>query len=341
MKSINKDAFVKAFILVGFAIWIYYLLLSGSIDLYLSPSLTWLSKLSAILLITLTIATLIPSKHASKHCCCGHNHPFTSEHSHGPIKYDHSHSTLNLMKITIFCVPLLLGFIVKPQVLDSTTLVNSINTAGSLPFYITPFSEPNKLSATPKWPDWQSFAFKITGLVNNKLILNKGFTNSLSSSNPKVNYNISPSSLKSDKSALKTKLINPAALNLAETDLMQLALSDNPGQIYNHSYRLTGFVYKDPRLAKNQFVITRYVITCCIIDAQPIGIIAESPFATNLQANTWLEVEGVLKKRNINDLDKINPVHNFQAAENTAPYFIVTKLKKISTPKSPYLTAPQ
>lgn len=110
---------------------------------------------------------------------------------------------------------------------------------------------------------------------------------------------------------------------------------------YNQSYRLTGFGYKDPRLGKNQFVITRFVITCCIIDAQSIGIIAESPDAPNLKANTWLEVEGVLKEHTINDSNEIKPVYNFQAAENTAPYFIATKWKIISTPKAPYLTAPQ
>lgn len=320
MKHIQKDVVIKAVILAGFAIWLIHLLLSGSIELYISPKLTWLSKLSVILLIALTLATLIPSNHGSKHSCCGHGHSHSSEH-------DHSHTDLSLGKILIFCFPLLLGFTVKPQPLDSMTLANSINTAGSLPFYVTQSSQSNKLSTAPKWPDWQSLASKFTGRV--------------APSNPKVNNNVTPSTPKSESSKLPNKLGKPISSAVKETDLVQLALNDNPDQIYNQSYRLTGFVYKDPKLAKNQFVITRFAITCCIVDAQPIGIIAESPDAPNLKADTWLEVEGVLKKSNIKDSNKIKPVYNFQAAENTYPYFIVTKLKRISTPQDPYLTVSQ
>lgn len=36
------------------------------------------------------------------------------------------------------------------------------------------------------------------------------------------------------------------------------------------------------------------VIACCVADATPIGIIAETPDALNFESDTWLEVEGVL-----------------------------------------------
>lgn len=335
MKPIQKDILIKAVIMAGFTIWLIHLLMSGSIELYISPKLTWLSKLSAILFIFLTLAILIPSKHRKEHGCCGHGTTctFGHEHSHSDedhhlhsSEHDHSHMTLNLAKILIFCVPLLLGFAVKPQVLDSMTLANSINTAGALPFYMTQFSESNKHSSVPQWPVLQSLACQITGKQ--------------SPSNQKVYNNVTPST-KPVNNNLPNNAVKLANSSVKDIDLVQLALNDNPDQIYNQSYRLTGFVYKDPRLAKNQFVITRFVITCCIVDAQPIGVIAEFPDAANLKVDTWLEVEGVLKKRNIKDSNKIKPVSNFQAAENTAPYLVVTKLKRISTPQDPYLTVSQ
>lgn len=336
MKHIQKDELIKTLILAGFSIWLIYLLQTSNIDLYISPNLTWLSKLSAILLIILTFATIIPSKHGSKYSCCEHHrgsctlehgHFHTLEHKHLHSSEDeHSHSTLSLAKVLIFCVPLLLGFAVKPQLLDSKTLANSINTAGTLPFYVTQFAPPKQPESTVQWPNWQSLASRITGkepsstlMVNNSTTL---------STKPRNNH-------------LSNDPVKPVNSTVKETDLVQLALTDHPDQIYNQSYRLTGFVYKDPRLTKNQFVITRFVITCCIVDAQPIGIIAESPDAATLKADSWLEVEGVLKNRSIIDSDKIKPVYNFQAAENTAPYFVVTKFKKISTPKDPYLTVTQ
>ncbi|WP_407313144.1 DUF1980 domain-containing protein [Desulfosporosinus sp. SB140] len=205
MIPFKKDESVKAVILIGFVIWIIYLLHSGNINLYLSPNLTWLSKVSAIFLILLTAAILLPAKHTSAHCCCGHTHSHTSGHNH-------AHAALGLSKILIFCVPLLLGFTAKPQVLDSTTLLNSINTAGALPFFV----------ARP------SLAGQFNAPVTNPV---QPVNTPAAPAAPIIPTNEQPALIDS---------------KITQTDLIQLALSDNPDQIYNHSYRLTGFVYKDP-----------------------------------------------------------------------------------------------
>jgi putative membrane protein len=292
MKHTPKDVFLKTIILAGFAFWLIHLLLSGNIDLYISPKLTWLSKLAALVFTVLALASIIPVGHGPAHTCCEHGH---------------SHDTLNLTTIFIFCVPLLLGFAVKPQVLDSASLANSINTSGSLPFYVSQFSHPNKL--------------------------NTSFPNKTATAPKSGNDNNLPASA--------NKPSKPAGSPARETDLLQLALQDNPDQLYNQAYRLTGFVYKDSKLAGNQFVLTRFVVTCCIVDAQPIGIITELPGSADLKADTWLEAEGVLKKGNLKDSAQIEPVLNFNPEEENVPYFVVTKYKKIAAPKDPYLTISQ
>lgn len=290
MKRMEKDRVLKAIILAGFALWLAYLLVSGRLELYITPKLAWLTKLSAVLLIILAGVALMPSSpgHGSAGRCCEHGH---AHHDHS----DHAHSPLSPMKVMLFVIPLLLGFTVEPQALNSLSLANSVNTLGARPFYVTQFLQPDVISNAPS--------------------------------------NISTTTADKPSSG--------SGGNIAETDLVQLAMNDNPDQIYNQHYRLSGFVYKDPGLAQNQFVITRFVITCCIVDAQPIGIIVESPEASDLKADTWLELEGVLQKRSISGSDKITPVHNFQAAENTAPYLVATKIKVISAPQDPYLTVSQ
>jgi len=105
---------------------------------------------------------------------------------------------------------------------------------------------------------------------------------------------------------------------------------------------MTGFVYKDPGLGKNQFVITRFVIVCCLLDTVPIGIIAESPDASDLKADTWVEAEGVMKMLNtFSAADKIEPLSNFHGPNTDIPYFVITSLKKVPVPKDPYLYPPQ
>lgn len=287
-------AFVQGLILSCFSLMIVYLIMTGTIELYISPNLIWLSKLSAILLAFIVVAKLVPMPHNHRvaKSCCGHDHACPSNHHHPP-------KTNGLLPMIIFIIPLILGFGMQPSVLSSTALSNSINTAGSLSFYAN-----GTRSASADM-------LKESSSQNN--------LNSINSVTPK-----SP---------------NTTAKN---SDLMQLYLSidDHPEQVYDQHWRLTGFVYKDPKLAKNQFVISRFVVTCCIIDATPIGIIAESLDEPNLKGDTWIEVEGLLQKQVVGGSDKIKSVQNFHETDDGVPCLIVTSYKVIAMPKEPYLAPP-
>lgn len=291
MKIQRGFPLVQGLILSCLSLMIVHLILTGTIVLYISSKLIWLSKLSAILLAIIALAKLVPMDHRHDvvHCCCGHDH--ASDH--------HCHKTNGLLPIMIFIIPLILGFGMQPRVLASTALANSINTAGQLSFYANGVK-----SASAD-------------------ILNK------STPQNKVN-SVKP---------LPPKTVNSVAKG---SDLMQLYLNldDHPEQVYNQRWRLSGFVYKDPKLAKNQFVISRFVITCCIVDATPIGIIVESPDASNIKADTWVEVEALLQKRVIDGADKIDSVRNFHETNDGVPCLVVTSCKIIATPKDPYLAPP-
>ncbi|SPF51480.1 conserved membrane hypothetical protein [Candidatus Desulfosporosinus infrequens] len=148
---------------------------------------------------------------------------------------------------------------------------------------------------------------------------------------------------RSDKLSSEVQWSSASVKSVAkDTDLMQLYLNldDHPEQVYNQHWRLTGFVYKDPSLAKNQFVISRFVITCCIVDATPIGIIAESSAAPNLKTDTWVEVDGLLQRRMIDGAHQIEAVQNFHETDEGVPYLVVTSCKIVATPKDPYLAPP-
>ena len=189
----------------------------------------------------------------------------------------------------------------------------------------------DKFSSVVQWPSWLSFFKKD---VSSSAVAN----GTKRASVDMVNKATSQNKINSPK-PLTPKSVNSVA---KESDLMQLYsnIDDHPEQVYNQHWKLTGFVYKDPTLAKNQFVISRFVITCCIVDATPLGIIVESPDAPNLKADTWVEVEGLLEKRVIGGADKINSVHNFHQANDGVPCLVVTSCKIIATPQDPYLAPP-
>ncbi len=56
---------------------------------------------------------------------------------------------------------------------------------------------------------------------------------------------------------------------------------------------LVGFVTPDPSDPKNDFFLTRFVITCCAVDAQPIGVAVYQPgWSAHLSVNEWVQVTG-------------------------------------------------
>jgi len=324
MKIQRGLALVQGIILSCFSLMIVHLIQTGTIVLYISPKVIWLSKFSAILLTIIAIAKLIPTPHnQSVAHSCGHDHACTSAHHH-------SNETKALMPMLIFIIPLMLGFTMQPRVLASTALSNSINTAGLLPYYTMPIPRSEKLKLI-QWPSGLSFVKKD---VDSSATVN----NTKSTSADKLDKSNPQNKLNSVK-PLAPKPVNSVA---KETDLMQLYLNieDHPEQVYNQNWRLSGFVYKDPKLAKNQFVISRFVITCCIVDATPIGIIVESPDAPHLKADSWVEVDGLLQKRIVGGIDNLKSVHNFHETENGVPYLIVTRCKVVAAPKDPYLAPP-
>ena len=64
-----------------------------------------------------------------------------------------------------------------------------------------------------------------------------------------------------------------------------------------------GQYFVDDRCGENQFVVTRIVVTCCLADAEVIGVRAQSPkpftpAARAAKLGPWIEVRGKLKALN-------------------------------------------
>ncbi|MCZ7679411.1 MAG: TIGR03943 family protein [Sandaracinaceae bacterium] len=61
-----------------------------------------------------------------------------------------------------------------------------------------------------------------------------------------------------------------------------------------------GFVYRDPALdGSARFLVARFVMSCCVADAQAIGLTVEWPGAADLQADPWVRVRGTFALRTL------------------------------------------
>lgn len=59
--------------------------------------------------------------------------------------------------------------------------------------------------------------------------------------------------------------------------------------------KVVGFVFRDRRFGAEQFMVARYVISCCVADANVAGMVVRWPKAAALPADQWVEVQGVLQ----------------------------------------------
>jgi putative membrane protein len=72
-----------------------------------------------------------------------------------------------------------------------------------------------------------------------------------------------------------------------------LAQSDDPALFADKTANLTGFVLPDADDPDNVFYVARFVVTCCAVDAQPIGVPVYQPgWSNDYDTDDWVQVEG-------------------------------------------------
>lgn len=86
---------------------------------------------------------------------------------------------------------------------------------------------------------------------------------------------------------------------------------------------VTGFVVNDPALSGDYLFLCRFIITCCAVDASPVGLPIQLADKDESYPNdTWLEVKGKMTTTTI--------------AGKRQLAIVPDSLEKIPTPKDPY-----
>lgn len=94
-------------------------------------------------------------------------------------------------------------------------------------------------------------------------------------------------------------------------------------QFAGKEIELTGFVYREKNLDKNQLVVGRIAVQCCTADATPYGVLTEFPEASGFADDTWVKLKGTLGQTQYNG--------------NTIIKVEVTESEVIPAPDNPYI----
>jgi putative membrane protein len=73
----------------------------------------------------------------------------------------------------------------------------------------------------------------------------------------------------------------------------------------------------------NIFSLSRFIVSCCVVDASPVGILVEYDYNKEFKVNDWLEVKGKFKIIEVNGIKE--------------PVVVPSSVKKINQPDSVYL----
>lgn len=92
--------------------------------------------------------------------------------------------------------------------------------------------------------------------------------------------------------------------------------------------KVSGFVVHLPQLDDNYLMITRFILTCCAVDAYPVGLpVKLETSRENYPPDTWLKIEGRGIVEVLSSEDDIDKRQFVIAAKS---------IEKIPTPKDPY-----
>lgn len=86
--------------------------------------------------------------------------------------------------------------------------------------------------------------------------------------------------------------------------------------ILNQEASVVGFVYQDKRYGEGHFLVTRYMVSCCVADASALGLVVAWPDAPKLENDQWVEVRGVFTRSSLDAWQM--PILNAQAVTPVA-----------------------
>ncbi len=313
----------RAILLAGFAFYIVYLVRAGNLNLYIAQKMQFIVKLSALGLYAVAaqqfytaIRTWFDSSKHDPACDCNHEMPATWGKS--------------LLLYGWFAMPLIIGFTVPDGLLGS-----SMASAKGVQFtpqqIVKPASDVPSVTIVPIENKTPSDDTEPVTDVDNSDIAEVAEPSPLAAN---------PSN--QDKAALDalfptdefTESYAKFGKNLAQQDLIQVTnkqfietlttLDLYRAAFIGKTIQLSGFVYREDTMGKQQFGVSRFAISCCSADASPYGVMVKFGKADTFATDEWVTVTGKLGTTLYNDIEIIQ--------------IDVDKIVKITPPEDPYVS---
>jgi len=139
-----------------------------------------------------------------------------------------------------------------------------------------------------------------------------------------TNRGLNPSApLSANSSAGVTLGLAPADRTILDWQRAFDQPSTGTASLEGQPANVTGFVYHDPRLPDDRFFVSRFVLTCGVVDATPVALLVWWPSAKQLPDDSWVQVSG--------------PVHQDTYAGQPVLRIQAQNVAIVTAPAVPYL----
>lgn len=271
MKSTDQfHTYIRGIILIGYALLMLKLFLTFNLQNFVAPKMHMYLYFSLGVFLVLGAIQIIRGTSSQKdvhHCGCeGHEIP------KGFLRSTFVYS--------LFVFPIVIGFLMPDHLLDSSVAAKrGVKVGNSL------FTTPPK---TDEEPDVSQVEEKEPQQDQNEPTLDS--------------YEEFP--VEKDFDKLKELLGKQEKIIVRDEQYIQTlsVVDENLDEYVGKEIQLTGFVYKDEGFLKDEIVVSRFTVTCCVADASVYGILARDEELGELEPDTWVNISGTIEKTNFNGL---------------------------------------
>lgn len=302
---VNIEAFVKLFVLLGFALFFFIIIQSGTAHLYVHPRIVPYMKfaIAAMGLISLFVARTVFRPQRKK---------------------------ANLAPYLFFILPLLAAFLLPAKAMDTASISGSnfraapiaSNSAQDIDSNIEPAQQTPQIDSIPGEETSND------DMEENADLSDDGSTQITPEDAETGDDFGSDSSGNTDAEgytySIDLKLKGNTVVVDAENFVMWNAeVFNNLEKYTGKRIEIEGKVLKDKELEANEFAVVRFLMACCAADLQPVGLVCRYDGAEELESDTWIKVTGVIEAK------------DYQGEKN--PVIAVDKVEKAEKPADEYV----
>lgn len=307
--DLGFHAYIRGIILFGFALVILGLIITDNMKYYIAPKMMPFIYFSLVMFFVLGIIQIFRSTQKGQNedeidCDCGLDHQVS-----GP-------AWIKVIIYGIFIFPLLMGFVIPDQALNSSVAANRGVIYGSGKNLTKQIEEQ---STTPRADQF----------LNDP----KGYIASLEATESENNEEIEHYQIEDyyDEAwfneyyeELMADLLNESVIQVTEKnylDIMTL-LDLHLEKFVGKELEITGFVFREQDFPENRLVVARFSMTCCTADAGVYGTLIEAEDAHLYEDDMWIKVRGTIHETEYNgfQLPVIHLREVTVVAEPASPY---------------------